>query len=81
MNIISFSIHLCFLYSIAATIRVLAQHFDLNLEHFGPYQLDYSSNGRFLAIGGRKGHVAALEWTTKKLQFEINVMETVRDVK
>ena len=27
-----------------------------------------------------QGHVAALDWQTKKLLFETNVMELVRDV-
>ena len=29
--------------------------FELNLSQFGPYTLDYTRNGRYLALGGRKG--------------------------
>ena len=36
---------------------------------------------RNLLLAGRKGHVAALDWQTKKLMCEINVLETVQDAK
>ena len=59
----------------------LLQYFELNLNDFGPYKINYTRNGRYLLMGGAKGHVAAIDWQTKKLLCEMNVMETIHDVK
>ncbi|XP_033119213.1 WD repeat-containing protein 46-like isoform X2 [Anneissia japonica] len=56
------------------------KYFELKLDQFGPYRLDYTRNGRQLLIGGQKGHLASIDWVTKKLLFEINVMESIREV-
>jgi len=62
-------------------IQTADKIFDLNLEKMGPYVIDYTRNGRFLLIGGKKGHLALMEWATKKSFAEIQLTESIRDVK
>lgn len=58
-----------------------SKKFQLKLPDYGPYQLDFTRNGRDLLIGGRKGHVASMNWRTGKLDCELNLNETVNAVK
>lgn len=65
----------------AVDVQTAANRFDLNLEPFAPYKIDYSREGTYLLMGGKKGHLALLDWRKNKLLTEVHVKETVRDVK
>ncbi|GFR46860.1 hypothetical protein Agub_g8501 [Astrephomene gubernaculifera] len=57
-----------------------AKAFDLSLPELGPYSLTFSRNGRFMLMGGGKGHLALMDWQRSHLVCEVQVRETVRDV-
>lgn len=57
-----------------------SKHFELKLDKLGPYKCNYYRNGRFLLLGGQRGHVAAFDWLTKDLLCEFNIRETVHAV-
>ncbi|GBO28463.1 WD repeat-containing protein 46, partial [Araneus ventricosus] len=63
-----------------ADITSASKLFSLSLTEFGPYKLNYSRDGRHLLLGGHRGHVAAMDWVTKRLLCEINVMESIHDI-
>lgn len=65
----------------AVDVTTLKKAFKLNLPDYGPYQIHYSRNGRELLIGGKKGHVASMDWQTGKLDCELHLNETVHAVR
>lgn len=49
---------------------------------FGPYVgLDVTRNGKYLLLGGKKGHLSIVDWKQKSLVLEFHAKELVRDVK
>ena len=53
--------------------------FDFQLR-FGPYRVDYSRNGRYLLLGGSKGHVAIMDCLQTEVKTEIQLQQEIHDV-
>ncbi|KAF8823018.1 BING4CT (NUC141) domain-containing protein [Cardiosporidium cionae] len=54
--------------------------FDLQLS-YGPYSVDFSTNGRYLLFGGTSGNFSLLDCHNYNALTDVNVQETVRAVK
>lgn len=57
-----------------------AKQLDLRLEAQAPYRVAWSRNGRFMVMGGRKGHLAVVDGLRSEPRCEVSLSETVRDV-
>jgi len=44
--------------------------FELNLPEHGPYKIDYTRNGQYLALCGAKGHLSIIRWKDFRLISE-----------
>ncbi|KAF7558487.1 hypothetical protein G7046_g5658 [Stylonectria norvegica] len=62
-------------------VETAQKRFELKLDALGPYVCDYTRNGRELLLGGRKGHIATMDWREGKLGCELQLGETIRDVR
>ncbi|XP_027366418.1 probable U3 small nucleolar RNA-associated protein 7 [Abrus precatorius] len=68
--------------AIAREVDILSsrKQYDIVLPELGPYTLDFTSSGRYMAVGGRKGHLGIVDMINLSLIREFQVRETVRDV-
>lgn len=68
--------------AIAREVDILSSknQYDIVLPDLGPYTLDFTSSGRYMALGGRKGHLAIIDMKNMGLIKEFQVRETVRDM-
>ena len=46
---------------------------DLDFPQLGPYCLDWTRNGRYMVLGGRKGHLALMAWQQAQPFAELQV--------
>ncbi|ROW04071.1 hypothetical protein VSDG_00982 [Cytospora chrysosperma] len=62
-------------------VETAQKRFDLKLDQLGPYHCEYTRNGKELLLAGRKGHVATMDFREGKLGCEIQLGETIRDIR
>ena len=51
----------------AVDMNAARKSFELNLDTYGPYRIDYTTNGNHIVIGGLRGHLAMFDWKKKKV--------------
>eukprot|EP00993_Chasmostoma_nieuportense_P007583 NODE_856_length_1809_cov_18.653983_g801_i0.p1 GENE.NODE_856_length_1809_cov_18.653983_g801_i0~~NODE_856_length_1809_cov_18.653983_g801_i0.p1 ORF type:complete len:459 (-),score=101.31 NODE_856_length_1809_cov_18.653983_g801_i0:376-1752(-) len=61
-------------------LRTLANQWQYENPSLGPYSLAYASNGRLLAMAGRKGHLGIVNIQTKEVVGETQLRQSIRDV-
>ena len=64
----------------AVETRAASKAFDVSLPQLGPYRVSFAPSGRYLAMGGEKGHLALTDWSRMFTACEVQVRETTRDV-
>ncbi|KAK6929125.1 WD40 repeat, partial [Dillenia turbinata] len=66
--------------AIAREVDILSSknQYDIVLPELGPYSMDFTA--RYMAVGGRKGHLGIIDMKTMGVVREFQVRETVRDV-
>lgn len=57
-----------------AAVGASRKVFDLALDQLGPYSLAFNRSGRQLLLGGRKGHLALLDWQQARPLAEVQVL-------
>ena len=55
--------------------------FDLELPEYGPINIDYTKNGKYLLMGGEKGNISMMDWKEKNLILEFSVETKINAIK
>ena len=56
-----------------ADVGAARKVFDLDLPELGPYNLAFTRSGAHLLLGGRRGHLALMDWQQRHLVCEVQV--------
>jgi U3 small nucleolar RNA-associated protein 7 len=54
--------------------------FNLVLKQQAPYSVQYTQSGRYLLLGGQRGHISSIRWRDFEMKSEVYVNETVRAI-
>ena len=46
----------------AVDLNTACKAYNMTLDRLGPYKISYTADGRRLLLGGKKGHVAVVDW-------------------
>ena len=57
-----------------AEVGAARRVFDLDLPELGPYNLAFTRSGAHLLLGGRRGHLALMDWQQRHLVCEVQVL-------
>ncbi|EGG15662.1 WD40 repeat-containing protein [Cavenderia fasciculata] len=60
-------------------LQTSAKMFELVLTPNGPFEFDFTRNGKHLLIAGESGYVATVEWKRGKKFFEKHLQDSIRD--
>jgi len=60
--------------SYSFTLSFVVHKVRMVIVDLGPYTVDYNSNGVFMLLGGRKGHLAMMDWKKSRLMMEFQVI-------
>ena len=55
------------------SVAAARKAFDLQLDQLGPYCVNFTRSGKYMLLGGRKGHLAMMDWQQAKLVCEVQV--------
>ena len=55
--------------------------FDLELPEYGPFNIDFTKNGKYLLMGGEKGNISMIDWKEKNLILDFNVETKINSIK
>mmetsp|Transcript_28817 Transcript_28817/g.46599 ORF Transcript_28817/g.46599 Transcript_28817/m.46599 type:complete len:579 (-) Transcript_28817:19-1755(-) len=64
----------------SADMGTRSRMLNLELTDYAPYRINWTKNGRYMVLGGKRGHLSVIDALRNTPKCEAFVQETVRDV-